>query len=57
MVVVVFNPLLDRMIEFPRIIVVFQFDDVLQLTVIAFELALRHRAIGHTSSVFHPTTL
>ena len=28
MVVVVFDPLLDRMLKFPRIIVVFQFDQI-----------------------------
>ena len=57
MVVVVFDPLLDRLLKFPRIIVVLQFDHVLHRTVIAFDLALGHRVVRRTPSVFHPATL
>ena len=57
MVVVVFDPLRDRLLKFPWIIVVFQLDHVLHRTVIAFDLALCHRVIGRTPGVFHTTTL
>ncbi len=57
MVVVVLDPLPDRLLQFPRIVIVLQLDPVLHRTVIAFDFALRHRVIGRTSSVFHPATL
>ena len=48
--VVVFNELTDRLFQLPRVVVVFQLDDVLHRTVIAFDLPLlRHRMVGRTA--------
>ena len=51
--VVMLNPLGNRVLQFPRIVVMFEFDDVLQGPVIALDLALRLRVVGSAAGVSH----
>ena len=53
LVIVVLNELPDSMLQFPRIIIVFQLHDILHGTMIARYLTLGYRVVRCTTSVFY----